>query len=140
MRSLRSLVRRLFSLFRGKKDLPEETVLIGASAPSCPIYEIPPIPREQKKDRSLEPALDRARRILAEIDEEIPIKSVEEHAREEWLPKSRARRRRIPHRPHRRPGSSITSEDIGKHMHGKGRHQTPEYRRSVKAGIQPEDD
>lgn len=141
-RSLRSLLRRLFHLSpqeKPTKDFEGERIEYHPRLRAC---MHPTIRKLEKptKDRSLEPTLDKARRILAEIDAEIPIKSVEEHAREEWLPKSRARRRRIPRRRHRRPGSSITAEDIGRLMDGKGKHQHSTYRASVKARIQPEDD
>ena len=137
--SLKQLYSRLHRLFHGSpKGTLEDPSIILIPKPieeGCDLRSRAPIsPAPQESPREM------ARRILAEIDAEHPIKSVEEHAREEWLPKPRARRRRIPRRRPRRPGAQITSEDIGRLMHGKGKHQHATYRASVKARIQPEDD
>lgn len=58
-----------------------------------------------------------------------------EKIRKEFLPKPQTRRRRIPRRTSRRR----PHHDISKFMKGHGR-WSPEYKRSVEAGIQPEDD
>jgi len=70
--------------------------------------------------------------------------SLEERARQEWLPKPpkpdpikklrlRMRVKRLP-----KPTSRAVHADIGRYMRGKGQHK--HYRRSVKARVQPEED
>lgn len=73
---------------------------------------------------------EEAKRILAEVDKEIPIKTPEEIVRERWLSEPKTRRRRI--RDRSKVPAFRHGDAIAKHMKGKGGRQHSTYRRMTK--------